>query len=230
VCFAEQDVFHHVAAAVIAVVVILTGLQKKVFRTRRLRHGDRGFNFVRFRSVEERKKEIWTIGHSTRSIAEFLDLLRVNRIDVLIDIRTYPGSRRYPHFNKETLAETLAREGIAYRHMVELGGRRKPAADSVNVAWRHASFRGYADYMQTAAFKKEIEVLEEIAVEQRTAYMCSEAPWWKCHRALVSDYLKVRGWDVLHIMDKSKTVRHPYTSAARTTQGQLFYDEIKASQ
>ena len=112
---------------------------------------------------------------------------------------------------------------MAYVHMPGLGGRRKPREGSTNTAWKNTSFRGYADYMQTPEFRKEVASLEEIAATSRTAYMCSEAPWWKCHRALVSDYLKVSGWIVLHIMDQGRLTEHPYTSPARAGQGELFY-------
>lgn len=169
-------------------------------------------------------KVIWTIGHSTRKLEEFLSLITAQKIELLVDVRSFPGSRRYPHFNKESLALSLKNTAIDYRHMPALGGRRKTNADSVNTAWRHPAFRGYADYMQTEQFKGEIVLLEGLAYEARTAYMCSEAPWWKCHRALISDYLKVRGWHVLHIMEKAKITEHPFTSAARTVQGQLFYN------
>jgi uncharacterized protein (DUF488 family) len=173
--------------------------------------------------MTSKEKNIWTIGHSTRSKEEFIELLGSFRINQLVDIRTYPGSSRYPHFNKEVLEEFLMNESIGYRHMAELGGRRKPQPDSINTAWRHASFRGYADHMQTAAFKNTIGFLEELASTSRLAYMCSEALWWKCHRALVSDYLKIRGWEVVHIMDVGKGIVHPYTSPAREVQGNLFY-------
>lgn len=176
--------------------------------------------------MEENKRVVWTIGHSTRSIEQFLDLLRSQKIEQLIDIRTFPGSRRFPHFNKENLSDILPANGIGYFHMPGLGGRRKPEKDSVNIAWRHPSFRGYADYMQTEEFKEQITILEKLAVLKRTAYMCSEGPWWKCHRSLVSDYLKVQGWLVMHIMEKGKVVEHPFTSPARAVQGQLFYDEV----
>lgn len=169
-------------------------------------------------------KTVWTIGHSTRSHEEFESLLASQRIELLIDIRSFPGSRRYPHFNKENLSLALQENGIAYRHMPGLGGRRKPLQDSVNTAWRHPSFRGYADYMQTPGFREEIAILEGLAKNARTAYMCSEAPWWKCHRALVSDYLKIHGWMVWHIMEGGKLTLHPYTSPARQVQGELFYD------
>lgn len=157
---------------------------------------------------------------------EYLALLEGQKIELLIDIRTYPGSRRFPHFNKENLETFLPDHNIGYRHMVGLGGRRRPEKNSSNIAWRHPSFRGYADYMQTSAFKNEIDILEQLAAEKRTAYMCSEAPWWKCHRALVSDFLKVRGWTVNHIMENGKITVHPFTSPARAVQGQLFYDEV----
>lgn len=176
--------------------------------------------------MKEADRTIWTIGHSTRPIDEFLDLLGGPAIEQLVDIRAFPGSRKYPQFNKENLSATLADHNIAYRHMPGLGGRRKPSKDSANTAWRHPSFRGYADYMETYEFKAQIDILEELASGKRTAYMCSEAPWWKCHRSLVSDYLKVKGWKVLHIMEKGKITEHPFTSPARAVQGQLFYDEI----
>lgn len=168
---------------------------------------------------------IWTIGHSTRRWAEFVALLHSFHITLLADIRNYPGSRRYPHFNKEAMEQSLPANGIQYAHFKELGGRRKPVENSVNTAWRNEAFRGYADYMQTAEFKKAIEKLEAAAKEQSTAYMCSEAVWWSCHRALVSDYLKVRGCTVMHIMDSSKAVEHPYTKPARVVNGSLLYQK-----
>jgi uncharacterized protein (DUF488 family) len=168
-------------------------------------------------------RTIWTIGHSTRSLQEFLDMLFANKIALLVDIRSLPGSRRFPHFNKENLSISLNDHGIGYVHLPGLGGRRKPREDSPNVAWRHPAFRGYADYMQTDEFRVNITTLEDLASGSKTAYMCSESVWWKCHRALVSDYLKAHGWTVLHIMEKGKTTEHPYTSPAREEQGQLFY-------
>jgi len=168
---------------------------------------------------------IWTIGHSTRSLDEFLALLHSFHIAMLVDIRNYPGSRRYPHFNKEALQTSLPAHQIQYLHLKELGGRRRPVEHSVNTAWRNTAFRGYADYMQTSEFKKGIETLEAVAKTQRTAYMCSEAVWWSCHRSLVSDYLKWKGWTVWHIMDIEKATEHPYTKPARIVGGRLRYDE-----
>jgi uncharacterized protein (DUF488 family) len=169
-------------------------------------------------------REIWTIGHSNKSEEDFLKILKVWDIEVLVDIRTLPGSRRYPYFNKEAFEVSLPAANIRYMHMPELGGRRKPLPDSINSVWKNASFRGYADYMQSQEFKKAMDELEKIGLGKRTAYMCSEALWWKCHRALVSDYLKTRGWKVIHIQDESKSQEHPYTSPAKPVQGQLFYN------
>jgi uncharacterized protein (DUF488 family) len=174
----------------------------------------------------QQERRIWTIGHSTRTWQAFTELLMMHRIQLLVDIRAFPGSRRHPHFNKENLQVALPEVDILYMHMPGLGGRRKPGENSRNIAWRHPAFRAYADYMETTEFKKEIGILEDLAGGQNlnTAYMCSEAPWWKCHRALVSDYLKARGWVVWHIMEKGKLTEHPFTSPARPVQGQLFYN------
>jgi uncharacterized protein (DUF488 family) len=172
----------------------------------------------------ESSPSIWTIGHSTHPIETFIAMLQSFSISILTDIRNYPGSKRYPHFNKEALEMALKQDGIQYVHLKELGGRRKPSPDSINTNWRNEAFRGYADYMGTTEFKNAIVQLEDIASTQRTAYMCSEAVWWSCHRALVSDYLKIRGWKVMHIMGMGKTTEHPYTSAARIVDGELRYD------
>ena len=168
---------------------------------------------------------IWTIGHSTYPLERFIASLHAFHITVLVDIRSYPGSRRYPHFNKEAMEISLPTNGIRYFHFKELGGRRKPVKDSKNTAWRNEGFRGYADYMQTNEFEKAVKELEEIAQQQLTAYMCSEAVWWSCHRSLVSDYLKWKGWEVMHIMDVSKATEHPFTKPARIINDRLRYDE-----
>ena len=171
---------------------------------------------------EEQHKTIWTIGHSTRSLSEFVEMLRSFDIHTLIDIRSFPGSKRYPHFNKEQLFGSLSSCGITYLHMLALGGRRKPRQNSSNTAWTNAAFRGYADYMETNEFKSAIVELEELASVRRVVYMCSEAVWWRCHRALVSDYLKLRAWKVMHIMAVGKATEHPFTAPAREAQGKLF--------
>ncbi|MBA2586579.1 MAG: DUF488 domain-containing protein [Chthoniobacterales bacterium] len=163
---------------------------------------------------------IWTIGHSTRSTEEFIELLRAHEIKAMADVRLLPGSKRYPHFNRETLAASLAANGIGYEHFPELGGRRKPQTNSVNTVWRNSSFRGYADHMETSQFRDGTERLARFSEALGlTAIMCAEAVWWQCHRALISDYLKVRGTDVYHIMTPAKCVPHPYTSAARICAG-----------
>jgi len=167
--------------------------------------------------------QIWTVGHSTRPAADFIALLRENRIGVVADVRTLPGSKRYPHFNAENLAAALQADGIDYVHFKELGGRRKTSPDSPNTAWRNESFRGYADYMMTPPFREGIERLLALAREKRTAIMCAEAVWWRCHRSLISDHLKAAGHDVAHILAPGKTEPHPFTSAARMVDGRLSY-------
>jgi uncharacterized protein (DUF488 family) len=168
--------------------------------------------------------KIWTIGHSTRTIDEFISLLQTNQIRLLVDVRSLPGSKRYPQFNKEALADSLGKTGIRYEHFPELGGRRKAKPESKNTAWRSASFRGYADYMETEEFRKGVERLLDLAGGAGpTAIMCAEAVWWRCHRSLISDYLKARRIEVMHILDASKTQPHPYTSAARVVNGKLSY-------
>ena len=170
---------------------------------------------------------IWTIGHSTRTIEEFVGILRHYQIEILVDVRHFPGSRRLPHFNKVALHDALVAVGIRYEHLVELGGRHPVRSDSHNVAWRNASFRGYADYMETEAFQDGVEHLLGIARAGRTAIMCSEAVWWRCHRSMIADYLKARGCQVFHILSMTKVQVHPYTSAARLVEGQLSYAGVR---
>lgn len=167
--------------------------------------------------------DVWTIGHSTRSLEEFLELLFKNKIELLADIRRFPGSRKYPHFGGEALQQSLSAAGIGYEHFAELGGRRRPRPDSHNDIWRSESFRGYADYMETPEFEDGIERLLKVARAKRTAIMCSEAVWWRCHRSLVADTLKARGIEVIHILSPTKNEIHPYTSAAQLENGVLCY-------
>lgn len=166
---------------------------------------------------------IWTIGHSTRTLDEFVGLLVLHEISALVDVRRFAGSRKYPHFNHESLKNSLARVGIDYIPMPGLGGRRQPRNHSRNTVWRNASFRGYADHMETSEFRTAIVHLTEIAQEKRTVVMCAEAVWWRCHRALIADCLKAAGYRVCHILDAHKTEEHPYTSAARIENGKLSY-------
>lgn len=172
-----------------------------------------------------KQKTIWTVGHSTLALDEFVARLKSFEIALLADIRSFPGSRRFPHFNKEALKISLPENKIEYIHLVKLGGRRKPRNDSHNTGWRVEAFRGYADYMETEDFSKAVKELELFAAEKRTAYMCSEAVWWRCHRSLVSDYLKFNGWTVMHIMNVNKADEHPYTKPARIENGNLVYTE-----
>lgn len=167
---------------------------------------------------------IWTIGHSTHSLDELIAMLKSFQIELVVDIRSFPGSRRYPHFNKEALEISLPQNDIRYIHLKNLGGRRKANPDSKNTTWRHVAFRGYADYMETDAFKEGIKELEKFAMKERTVYMCSEAVWWRCHRSMVSDYLKVSGWKVMHIMGVWKAEEHSYTQPARIVDGELSYE------
>ncbi len=175
--------------------------------------------------MKEKNKAIWTIGHSTRSLPEFVAMLQSFNIELIADIRSFPGSRKFPQFNKEALEISLPENKIQYVHIEDLGGRRKPNSDSKNTAWRHVAFRSYADYMETGSFKDGIKELEKIALKQRTAYMCSEAVWWRCHRSMVSDYLKLNGWEVMHIMGIEKATEHPYTAPARIVNGELNYEK-----
>jgi uncharacterized protein (DUF488 family) len=166
---------------------------------------------------------IWTIGHSTRTLEEFNDLLLMNRIVNVVDVRSYPGSRKYPHFNQAELAAALGVMGVSYHHHPGLGGRRRSLPHSLNTAWRNKSFRAYADYMESDDFLTGVKDLLERASEKRTAIMCAEAVWWRCHRSLISDYLKVNGIEVIHIIDATHNEPHPYTSAARIVDGKLSY-------
>jgi uncharacterized protein (DUF488 family) len=179
--------------------------------------------------MSENDLEILTIGHSTRLIEELIAALRSFRIKVLVDVRTFPGSRRYPQFNREQLQVALAEAGIEYLHFPELGGRRNPRPDSLNMVWRNKMFRGYADYMETDEFRAGIERLLEVAKAGRTAIMCAEAVWWRCHRSLIADYLKAKGVEVAHIMAAGKSESHPFTSAARIVNGKLSYRGVLES-
>ena len=166
---------------------------------------------------------IWTIGHSTRSIEEFLGLLAAVRIQVIADVRSFPGSRKYPQYGKEALAATLATHAIGYHWLQALGGRRRVSPDSPNTAWRNASFRGYADYMSSEEFEHGLTQLMKMANKARTAIMCAEAVWWRCHRSMIADALCVRGIEVVHILDAKHSKLHPMTAPARIVRGELTY-------
>jgi uncharacterized protein (DUF488 family) len=167
------------------------------------------------RPADAEHLKLWTIGHSTRNLEEFTSLLRDHGLEAVIDVRRFPASRRYPHFNRPELESALAIAGIAYLWLPELGGRRNPAKDSVNTGLRSMAFRGYADYMETDAFRAGIERLKIAARTKPAAIMCAEAVWWRCHRSLIADYLKAAGAEIIHIISLNNSTSHPYTAAAR---------------
>jgi uncharacterized protein (DUF488 family) len=166
---------------------------------------------------------VFTIGHSTQSVDAFIALLTHNGASLVADVRRFPASRRHPQFSREALVTALAAAGIAYEWLPELGGRRAARADSRNTGWRNDGFRGYADYMETQAFQLGAARLIDLAQRRPTAYMCAEHAWQQCHRGLISDYLKVAGWQVLHILARGKTEPHPFTEPARVVDGSLTY-------
>jgi uncharacterized protein (DUF488 family) len=185
---------------------------------------------VKEQANQIRVPTIWTIGHSTRTAEEFHRILKAHKISSLVDVRSFPGSRRLPHFNKQSLSESSAQDNIEYYHLPELGGRRRPSSDSRNTAWQNPSFRAYADHMETDEFKKGIEQLLRLSEQSPMAIMCAEAVWWRCHRSLIADYLKALGVEVIHIRDDKHTEIHPYTSAASVINGELSYAGLLGGQ
>lgn len=171
---------------------------------------------------------ILTIGHSTRSIEDFIALLEAHGAEQLIDIRTVPRSRTNPQFNREALPKALERAGISYLHMPALGGLRRPRPDSVNTAWRNAGFRGYADYMQTPEFARALEKLIELGREKRVAIMCAESVPWRCHRSLVADALTARGAGVEHIMSVKRRDAHKLTAFAQVDGFRVAYPGLSS--
>jgi len=168
--------------------------------------------------------EIWSVGHGARSLEEFLATLQDANIQALADVRSQPGSRRHPQFGAQPLAAALGEVGIAYAHLPALGGRRKPRADSPHRALRVAAFRGYADHMSTAEFARGYDRLVSLARGSRTAFMCAETLWWRCHRRLIADRLTVDGWRVTHLLAPGKGEPHVLWDAARIDDGNLVYD------
>lgn len=175
--------------------------------------------------------QLFTIGHSTHTLDEFVALLQQHDIAVLIDIRRYPGSRKFPHFNRDNLQASLPQTGIEYVWLENLGGRRKKAAgESNNLGLRNESFRNYADYMLTSEFKEGIRELLAIAKDKPAAYMCSESMFWSCHRRLVSDYLLAQGITVQHIMPKGELRPHTLTPGAKVKAKVVTYPAEGESQ
>lgn len=169
---------------------------------------------------------IWTIGHSTRELDEFLAILRAHEISALADVRRFPGSKRYPHFGSEALAERLPAEGVAYRWIPALGGRRTPRRDSPNTGWKNAAFRAYADYIGTTEFVEGLRLLTDAAESSRLAFMCAEAVWWRCHRRIIADVLTARGWEVRHILDQGPAALHRLEAPGHVVDGELSYEPI----
>lgn len=168
-------------------------------------------------------RRIYTIGHSTHSLAELVELLKGHGVGQLADVRAYPSSRRMPWFNREPLIRELPPLGIEYAHVPQLGGRRDPSPHSRNAAWREPGFRGYADHMASPEFAAGLEALEALASRRTTAVMCAEALWWRCHRRLVSDALTVRGWGVVHVGSSGRATAHQLTPFAVVEAGTLTY-------
>ena len=181
------------------------------------------------RKADRRKAErtIYTVGHSTHPLDEFVAMLKAHGVAAVADVRRYPRSRRHPHFNDDALAEELPRRGIRYLPFKSLGGRRRPAPDSPNVGWRNESFRGYADYLETDAFKHALAELMEAAAETPTTIMCAEAVPWRCHRSLIADALLVRGWTVLDIMSRTSAPPHAVTPFAKVEGERLVYPAVE---
>jgi uncharacterized protein (DUF488 family) len=173
--------------------------------------------------ASETRSVVLTIGHSTRAIEIFIRLLQAHEVRRVADVRTVPRSRRNPQFNRETLPDTLRAVGIDYVHMAGLGGLRRPRPDSPNNGWRNASFRGFADYMQTPAFEVHLHTLLELAMQQRLALMCAEAVPWRCHRSLIADALTVRVTNVEHILSPTHCQAHVLTPWARLSGIHLTY-------
>lgn len=167
---------------------------------------------------------IWTIGHSTRSIDDFISVLRAHEIETLVDVRRFPGSRRLPQFGSSELASSLAKHGIGYRWVQELGGRRNPNPDSPNDAWEHPAFRAYADHIASDEFAAGLFDLEMIAGGSRSTVMCAELLWWRCHRRLIADVLTALSYEVRHIRDAGEAELHRLAPPASIVDGVLSYE------
>jgi uncharacterized protein (DUF488 family) len=166
---------------------------------------------------------VFTIGHSTRPIEEFLEMLQGHGVRRLVDVRTVPRSRHNPQFNREELLRALHNRHLHYRHLPALGGLRRPRRDSINTAWRNESFRGYADYMQTPGFQEALELLIELARQELTAIMCAEAVPWRCHRSLIADALLARGIEVLEIASATRATPLTLHEWARVEGNSVSY-------
>jgi len=167
---------------------------------------------------------IWTVGHSNRPLEGFVEILRAHGIERVLDVRRFPASRKWPHFNAQALSEGLAAAGIDYVGIPELGGRRKPRADSPHVAWRTDAFRGYADYMDTEEFGREVSRATSFASERQSALMCAESLPWRCHRSVLADAFLARGWEVFEILSEKEARPHRLPGFARLEDQRVIYD------
>jgi uncharacterized protein (DUF488 family) len=169
--------------------------------------------------------DVWTIGHATRPLVDFVALLAAHGIEQLVDVRTIPRSRHNPQFNRETFPRALAEAGVAYVHMPGLGGLRRPRADSTNTGWRNAGFRGFADHMETAEFEDALSSLLELAGRRATAIMCAEAVPWRCHRSLIADAVTARGMRVTHVLGPGQAREHVLTPWAHVDGHRVSYPD-----
>jgi len=173
---------------------------------------------------------LYTIGHSTHPIEAFISLLSEHRIALLADVRAFPGSRRWPQFNQRELERSVEQAGIGYQWFKSLGGRRNlKRPDSPHRAWENPAFRSYADYTETGEFAAGLDELATAALVRRTAIMCSEGLWWRCHRRIISDHITVRGWEVWHIMPGGQLAAHSIASFATVHEGRIVYDGGQAA-
>lgn len=167
---------------------------------------------------------IYTVGHSVHSIEGFVSILQSFEIKCLVDVRRYPGSKRLPQFNKSVLSDSLLKSGINYLHMEPLGGMRKQNENSKNLSYRNPAFIGYADYMETLGFEIAINKLQDIANKMSTSYMCAEQNWKHCHRSMISEYLRKKGWEIIHISAKSEAKKHDFVTSCKSVQHKLVFE------
>lgn len=179
--------------------------------------------------MKARKLILYTVGHSTRSLDELVAILRAHGVQRVVDVRTIPRSRHNPQFNRETLSKALNNRHLSYRHMKSLGGLRHAGPNSINTGWRNASFRGFADYMQTPTFAVALERLLILAEQKPTAIMCAEAVPWRCHRSLIGDALTARGYEIRDIMSVTSAKLHRLTPMAQIRRQQVTYPAVAAS-
>ncbi len=165
---------------------------------------------------------IFSVGHSTHPLAAFLALLTAHGVEMVVDVRRFPASQRFPHFNAAHLAAALQTASMGYTHLPVLGGRRRPRPDSSNTAWRHPAFRGYADYLATPEFARGLAALLDVAAGARVALMCAEAVWWRCHRRLIADLLVARGHEVVHLLRPHEARHHRLSDVAEARGGTLY--------